>query len=79
MNQRGAAGAVGAPVIEGEWEYQPIRLPPDVTRISATVRLGIQAEFGGWELTRTLLYADGTRTVWLRRKRTRALQAGLAT
>ena len=83
MNQRGAhsgpIGAFGTPVVEGEWEYQPVRLPPDVTRISATVQLGIQAEFGGWELSRTLLYADGTRKVWLRRKRTRALQQGFAT
>ena len=80
MNARGPVGVVGTPVIEGEWEYQPVRLPPDVTRISATVQLGVRAEFGGWELMRTLLYADGTRKVWLRRKVTRtSVQAGLAT
>ena len=65
--------------VEGEWEYQPVRLPPDITRISAAVQLGLQAEFGGWELARTLLFADGTRKVWLRRRASRALQAGLAT
>jgi hypothetical protein len=70
---------VGTPVVEGDWEYQPVRLPPDVTRISATVQLGIRAEFGGWELARTLLYADGTRKVWLRRKVSRSLVAGMAT
>ena len=43
------------------------------------MQLGIRAEFGGWELARTLLYSDGTRKVWLRRKVSRALQAGLAT
>jgi hypothetical protein len=76
----GDGGAVvGAPVVEGDWEYQPVRLPPDVTRISATVQLGIRAEFGGWELARTLLYADGTRKVWLRRRLSRSLVAGLAT
>lgn len=79
MNAHGPVGSVGTPVVEGEWEYQPVRLPPDVTRISATVQLGIRAEFGGWELTRTLLYPDGTRTVWLRRRVSRAMQAGLAT
>lgn len=80
MNARGPVGVIGTPVIEGEWEYQPVRLPPDVTRISATVQLGVRAEFGGWELMRTLLYADGTRKVWLRRKVTRtSVQAGLAT
>ena len=71
--------SIGAPVVDGDWEYQPVRLPPDITRISATVQLGIRAEFGGWELARTLLYSDGTRKVWLRRKVSRALQAGLAT
>ncbi|GAA4858456.1 DUF5703 family protein [Actinomycetospora straminea] len=82
MNDAGArdGGAlVGSAVVEGDWEYQPVRLPPDVTRISATVQLGIRAEFGGWELARTLLYADGTRKVWLRRRLSRSLAAGLAT
>lgn len=48
-----------------------LRLPPEVTRVSATMRLAIQAEFGGWELRRTRLYPDGSRKVLLRRKRTR--------
>ncbi|MDF2978442.1 MAG: hypothetical protein K0S40_3170 [Actinomycetospora sp.] len=76
---RDGGALVGAPVVDGDWEYQPVRLPPDVTRISATVQLGIRAEFGGWELARTLLYADGTRKVWLRRRVSRSLAAGLAT
>jgi len=76
---RDGGALVGAPVVEGGWEYQPVRLPPDVTRISATVQLGIRAEFGGWELARTLLYADGSRKVWLRRRVSRSLAAGLAT
>jgi hypothetical protein len=76
---RDGGALVGAPVVEGDWEYQPVRLPPDVTRISATVQLGIRAEFGGWELARTLLYADGSRKVWLRRRLSRGLVAGLAT
>jgi hypothetical protein len=82
VNERGTGdngATIGAPVVEGDWEYQPVRLPPDITRISATVQLGIRAEFGGWELARTLLYSDGTRKVWLRRRVSRALQAGLAT
>ena len=64
-------------VVEGDWEYQPVRLPPDVTRISAAVELGLRAQFGGWELSRTLLYADGTRKVWLRRRASRGLVAGV--
>ena len=80
VNDGGDGGAlIGKPVVEGDWEYQPVRLPPDITRISATVQLGVRAEFGGWELARTLLYADGTRKVWLRRKVSRALMPALAT
>ncbi|WP_237421696.1 DUF5703 family protein [Gordonia sp. SID5947] len=46
-----------------------LSLPPDVTRISASMRLSIEAEFGGWELKRVRLYSDGTRKVLLRRKK----------
>lgn len=56
-----------------------LRLPPEVTRVSATMRLAIQAEFGGWELKRTRLYPDGSRKVLLRRKRTRPHSAGTST
>lgn len=52
-----------------DWEYRPLRLPAGVTRISAATQLSVHAEFAGWELSRVLLYADGTRKVWLRRRR----------
>jgi hypothetical protein len=55
--------------IEGDWEYRPVQLPGDVSRMTAAVRLAIQAEFGGWELSRVRLYPGGVRKVWLRRKR----------
>lgn len=65
-------------VSEGDWEYEPLRLPPGVTRLSATTQLSVQAEFAGWELSHVRLYADGTRTVWLRRRRTSTSQPGLS-
>lgn len=52
-----------------DYEWVPLRLPPEVTRINASTRLSIEAEFRGWELTRVRLYTDGTRRVLLRRKR----------
>ena len=55
---------------DGEWEYRPVQLPGDVSRLTAAVRLGIQAEFGGWELARVRLYPGGVRKVVLRRRRT---------
>jgi hypothetical protein len=53
----------------GEYEWIPLRLPPEVTRVSASVRLSIEAEYRGWELTRVRLYTDGSRRVLLRRKK----------
>ncbi|GAA1396476.1 hypothetical protein GCM10009662_10490 [Catellatospora coxensis] len=50
-----------------DYEYAPLRLPPDVDRLTAAVRLAIQAEYGGWELARVQLMKDGTRKVLLRR------------
>ncbi len=54
---------------QGEYEWIPLRLPPEVTRVSASVRLSIEAEYRGWELTRVRLYTDGSRRVLLRRKK----------
>jgi hypothetical protein len=54
-----------------EYEWAPLRLPPEVTRLSASTRLSIEAEYRGWELTRVRLYTDGSRRVLLRRKKSR--------
>ena len=52
-----------------EYEWIPLRLPPDVTRVTASIRLSIEAEYRGWELNRVRLYTDGSRRVLLRRKK----------
>ncbi|MCV7028923.1 dihydroorotate dehydrogenase [Mycobacterium sherrisii] len=54
-----------------DYEWAPLRLPPEVTRLSASTRLSIEAEYRGWELTRVRLYNDGSRRVLLRRKKSR--------
>src|SRR5271156_1926608 len=54
-----------------EYEWAPLRLPPEVTRLSASTRLSIEAEYRGWELTRVRLYTDGSRRVLLRRNKSR--------
>jgi hypothetical protein len=61
---------------DDEYDYYPLRLPPEITRITASLRLSIQAEFGGWELTRVRVYTDGSRRVLLRRKKLRGQLAG---
>lgn len=60
---------------DDDYEYFPLRLPPDVTRISASMRLAIQAEYGGWELSRVRLYGDGSRRVLLKRRKSAHLAA----
>lgn len=54
-----------------DYEWIPLSLPPDVTRVSASTRLAIEAEYRGWELTRVRLYTDGSRRVLLRRRKSR--------
>ncbi len=58
-----------------DYEWIPLRLPPEVTRVTASTRLAIEAEFRGWELSRVRLYTDGSRRVLLRRKKSRILNA----
>ncbi|KID31540.1 DUF5703 family protein [Prauserella rugosa] len=58
-------------VVDDDWEYRRVQLPPGVSRVTASVQLAIQAEFTGWELSNVRLYSDGTRRVWLRRRRGR--------
>ena len=55
--------------VDPDWEYAPLRIPADVTRINAAVQLSLHAEYGGWELARVVRYMDGSRRVTLRRKR----------
>ena len=70
---RGRMPAAWAKVVSedlsGEYEWIPLRLPPEVTRVNASIRLSIEAEYRGWELTRVRLYTDGSRRVLLRRKK----------
>jgi hypothetical protein len=70
--QRGRMPAGWEGDLSDEYEWVPLRLPPDVTRLSASIRLSIEAEYRGWELTRVRLYTDGSRRVLLRRKKTSA-------
>ncbi len=55
-------------IAEPDWEYAPLRIPAEVTRVAAAVQLSLHAEYGGWELARVLRFTDGSRRVWLRRK-----------
>jgi hypothetical protein len=65
---KGRADVIAADLSD-DYEWIPLRLPPDLTRINASTRLSIEAEYRGWELTRVRLYTDGSRRVLLRRKK----------
>ena len=52
-----------------DYEYAPLRLPPNVDQMTAAVQLAVAAEYEGWELERVRLFRDGTRQVRLRRAR----------
>jgi hypothetical protein len=54
--------------VTADYEYAPVRIPPGTDRGAAAEHLTLQAEYGGWELDRVRLHADGTRRVWLRRR-----------
>jgi len=60
-----------------DYEYAPLRIDPSVSRSAAATMLAIHAEFAGWELARVLRFRDGSRQVWLRRRRPRGLVPGL--
>ncbi|MBT0995247.1 hypothetical protein KIN34_13230 [Cellulomonas sp. DKR-3] len=52
----------------GQYEYRVLTLPRTTSRNDARRLLTEQAEYGRWELARTVLYEGGERRVWLRRK-----------
>lgn len=60
-------------VVDEDWEYRRLQLPPGISRRAAATQLSIHAEFAGWELSTVRLYSDGTRRIWLRRRRQAAV------
>lgn len=63
------AQRAGYPPTDDVFEYQPLRFDPTVSRSTAATMLSIRAEYSGWELARVLRFSDGSRRVWLRRRR----------
>lgn len=66
--------AVKRPVRNGwaaqgsHYEYRVLTIDPPLGHADARKLLTDEAEYGRWELARSLLYAGGRRKVWLRRK-----------
>lgn len=63
------------PTLTGvEWEFDRITLSRELSRNAVTRLLTDRAEYGGWELDRVRITADGTRRVILRRKIIKAVR-----
>ena len=57
-----------------DYEFRRLSFPRTVGRSVVRKLLTDQAEYGGWELDRVRLFADGTRKVVLRRRIIRVLR-----
>jgi hypothetical protein len=51
-----------------QYSYLVVYLPRGLSRDAARQILTAHAEYGDWELTRLLLFADGSRKATLRRR-----------
>lgn len=60
------------PAAEG-YEVRVVTVDRTTSRAELRLLLTQEAEYGHWELARTLLYMGGTRKVWLRRRRHRVV------
>ncbi|VTR78209.1 MULTISPECIES: DUF5703 family protein [Cellulomonas] len=58
----------GSPEAARQYEYRVLTIPRTTSRNDARRMLTDEAEYGRWELARTLLYTGGERKVWLRRR-----------
>lgn len=50
------------------WEYLVMTVAPRDSVAEARLRVVEHAEYGKWELQRTVLYRGGARRYWLRRR-----------
>jgi len=49
-------------------QWRVVDIPTSITRAEATQVLSEQAEYGRWELARSLVFMGGARRIWLRRR-----------
>jgi len=82
-NSRQAKGHVVSPVRERRasatrYEWRVVDIPAHISRSDARSMLTEHAEFGAWELARSVLYVGGARRVWLRRRTMRVVRTDAA-
>jgi len=82
-NSRQPKGHVVSPVRERRasptrYEWRVVDIPASISRADARAMLTEHAEFGAWELARSVLYVGGARRVWLRRRTMRVVRTDAA-
>jgi len=82
-NSRQPKGHVVSPVSERRplstrYEWRVVDIPASVSRAEARAMLTEHAEFGAWELARTLVFVGGARRVWLRKRTMRVVRTDAA-
>ena len=59
------------------FEWRVVDIPAHVSRAEARTMLTEHAEYGQWELARTVVFHGGARRVWLRRRTMRVVRTDL--
>jgi hypothetical protein len=82
-NSRQQLGHVVSPVRHNRpdsarFEWRVVDIPASVTSAEARAMLTEHAEFGAWELARSVLFVGGARRVWLRRRTMRVFRTDAA-
>ena len=78
-NSRQPKGHVVSPVsdrrpLSTRYEWRVVDIPASVSRAEARAMLTEHAEFGAWELVRTIVFMGGARRVWLRKRTMRVVR-----
>ena len=82
-NSRQPKGHVVSPVrgrraSGARYDWRVVDIPASVSRADARAMLTEHAEFGAWELARSVLFVGGARRVWLRRRTMRVMRTDAA-
>lgn len=59
---------LGSRSARSHMQWRVVDIPPDITHLETAQLLSEQAEYGRWELARSVIFVGGARRVWLRRK-----------
>jgi len=78
-NSRQPKGHVVAPVLRRQpssarYEWRVVDIPASTSVSEARALLTEHAEFGAWELARSVRFIGGARRVWLRRRTMRVVR-----